>query len=619
MIRNTLLCIAAAILSYAATAQEYAPAGDNIRTVWAEDVNPSDVHQEYPRPQMVRQDWKCLNGLWDYAITERNDSRPAEMDGKILVPFAVESSLSGVGKTVGKDKALWYATSFSVPKEWGKKNVLLHFDAVDWSAEVWVNGKKAGEHTGGYAPFHLDVTSFIKGTGKQILEVKVLDPTDEDFIPRGKQVRNPHKIWYTPVTGIWQSVWLEPVAKSHIESYYTTPDIDGGNIEVTVRTSSLDDGQYVVAELLEGCVGYDTENPSEGKMISSGKAVDGKVTLEVSDMKLWSPDEPYLYGLRLKVMARNGKTILDQVNCYTSMRKVSLGKDSKGFTVLTLNNEPLFNYGPLDQGWWPDGLYTAPNDEALKFDIVKTKDFGYNMIRKHIKLEPSRWYFYCDQLGIMVWQDMPSIADLRVGEWKYADYGMGKDAAVQESHKANYYKEWAEIIDVFRTFNCITVWVPFNEAWGQFDTEKVVEFTRNLDNSRLINPASGGNHKENCGDIVDCHHYPNPQQYIWSPDLANVVGEYGGIGRPLQGHLWQKDKNWGYIQYDTAEKVTDVYERYAMQLIDLAGRGCSGAVYTQTTDVEGEVNGLITYDRKIIKVLEDRIREINEKVIKSLK
>lgn len=617
--KKITICIAAAALSLAAAAQEYAPTGDNIKTVWAEEVTPGNVHQEYPRPQMVRPDWKCLNGLWNYAITGKDRPKPTEMDGRILVPFAVESSLSGVGKTVGEDNALWYTTSFDIPKGWGRKNVLLHFDAVDWSAEVWVNGKKAGEHTGGFAPFHFDITNLLKGSGKQSLTVKVLDPTDQDFIPRGKQVKNPHKIWYTPVTGIWQSVWLEPVSKAHIESYYTTPDIDGGKIEVLVRTANLSDGQFVMAELLEGAVGYTTETPATGKVISSGKVKDGKVTLDVPQMNLWSPDSPYLYGLKLKVMAKNGKTVIDEVNCYTSMRKVALGKDSKDFTALTLNNAPLFNYGPLDQGWWPDGLYTAPTDEALKYDLVKTKDFGYNMIRKHIKLEPSRWYFYCDQMGIMVWQDMPSIADLRVGQWKYADYGMGTDAAVQESHKQNYYKEWAEIMDVFRTFNCITVWVPFNEAWGQFDTEKVVEFTRAIDNTRLINPASGGNHKENCGDMVDCHHYPNPQQYIWSPTLANVVGEYGGIGRPIEGHLWQKDKNWGYIQYDTAEKVTDVYERYALQLIDLIGRGCSGAVYTQTTDVEGEVNGLITYDRKVIKVIEERIREINERVIDSLK
>ena len=618
---------ALALSAFTLSAQEYAPAGNRIMTPWASEVSPAHVHPEYPRPQMVRSRWQSLNGLWNYAVSAKEAEKPVIGDGQILVPFAIQSALSGVGKNVSEKDALWYETEFTVPKKWGKDRIILHFEAVDWAAEVWVNGKKAGSHTGGYTPFSFDITSLVKKNGKQVLTLKVTDPTDTDtdgnhtYVPRGKQVSNPHGIWYTAVTGIWQSVWIEPVSAAHVDSYYAVSDIDAKTLSVRVASSGLAAGDEVRVELLEGKAGLDMDKAdlSAAGVVASAPVVSGEALLSVASPRLWSPEDPYLYPLRIRVL-RKGKAI-DEVCGYTSFRKVSLVESAKGFKVLGLNGKPCFNYGPLDQGWWPDGLYTAPTDEALAYDVVKTRDFGFNMIRKHIKVEPARWYYHCDRLGIMVWQDMPCTTDSRHGQWKYRDYlpFQGKDSDISAWTKENYFKEWAEIIDALRVFNCITVWVPFNEAWGQFNTAEAVAFTRAQDPTRLINPASGGNHTENCGDILDCHNYPNPAQYLWSPTVANVVGEYGGIGMPLEGHLWQPDKNWGYIQYKNSKDVTDAYERYALQLKDLVGRGTSGAVYTQTTDVEIEVNGLMTYDRAVIKIEENRVRAINRSIIDALK
>ena len=597
------------------SAQSWAPAGDRIRTAWAEEVTPENVHKEYPRPQMVRPDWKSLNGLWEYSITPKNAVVPERFDGQILVPFAVESSLSGVGRMLTPEDALWYKTTFRVPSAWKGKRLMLNFEAVDWQADVIVNDIQVGRHTGGYTHFSFDITPYLK-SGDNTLVVRVEDSTDNDFQPRGKQVRTPSGIWYTAVSGIWQSVWIEPVAKAHVADYYAVSDIKAGKVDVTVTTEGALEGDVVKVELLEGGVGYSTDNAS-GKVIARGKTVPGgTVTLPVEDPRLWSPDSPYLYGLRVSVV-RGGKTI-DAVNGYTAMREVSLFVKNKNTRLMALNGQPLFQFGPLDQGWWPDGLYTAPTDEALRFDIQKTKDFGFNMIRKHIKVEPSRWFYHCDRLGMLVWQDMPCFASNNLNKWGVHNYHEGTDFPATPQAKANYYKEWSEIMAQVKKFPCIVMWVPFNEAWGQFDTKAVVDFTREQDPTRLINMSSGGNWEPDCGDVMDNHHYPYPAMYLWEPKMATVLGEYGGIGLPLEGHLWQTDRNWGYVQYKNGDEVLKEYAKFADQLILLVKQGVCGAVYTQTTDVEGEVNGLMTYDRKVVKMNEKKLNEINTKVIKSM-
>lgn len=595
--------IAAAMLTSCSGAGErnWAPVGDRIMTVWGESLDPSDVLSEYPRPQMERGEWMNLNGLWEYAITPA-EAEPEKMDGNILVPFAVESALSGVGRAVGENEALWYEREFTVPEEWAGQRVLLNFGAVDWKAEVYVDDTFVGDHTGGYAPFSFDVTDMLAKGKKHSLKVKVTDRTDKWFQPRGKQVSQPEGIWYTAVTGIWQTVWMEPVPAAHIDSYYAVADIDAGTLAVTVD-AAVEDGDVVEVVLL-----------ADGDPVA--KAEGREVMLAVPEMRLWSPSDPYLYDLEIKVL-RDGAAV-DAVKGYTAMRKISYAADKDGHKRMLLNNEPLFQYGPLDQGWWPDGLYTAPSDEALAFDIEKTKEMGFNMIRKHVKVEPARWYWHCDRLGMLVWQDMPSIADNSTNVWDNRTYENGTDTPVPDDAKANYYKEWGEIMSSFKVFPCIVTWVPFNEAWGQFDTEEVVKFTRAQDPTRLINYASGGNFVKCSGDILDLHNYPHPEMYLYDDDYINVLGEYGGIGWPVEGHLWQPDRNWGYVQFKSADEVLDTYEKYADMLIDLIDDGFAGAIYTQTTDVEIEVNGLMTYDRKVVKLDIERLSAINRKVIESM-
>ena len=614
----------AAILAVAGTlsAQSWAPAGNRIKTKWAEEVSPTNAHPEYPRPQMLRPEWKSLNGLWDYAVTPKSEARPKTFDGKILVPFAIESSLSGVGKALTPDDALWYSTSFSVPSNWKGKRLILNFDAVDWKAEVFVNDIKVGSHTGGYTRFSLDVTPYVKN-GSNSLVVRVEDASDNDFQPRGKQVKDPRGIWYTSVSGIWQSVWIEPVAPAHITDYNVVSSVADKAINVTVDAAGVQEGDVVKVFLLDGGIGYSTETANAAKpaadgmysVLASGMAVPGgTVTLNVRNPKLWSPESPYIYVLDIQIL-RAGK-VIDRVAAYAPMREVSAYRKNGNTLLMGLNGEGLFQLGPLDQGWWPDGLYTAPTDEALKFDIQKTKDFGFNMIRKHVKVEPDRWYYYCDQLGMIVWQDMPSCAVSK--KWGMYYYGEGEDWPASPEAKANYYKEWGEILNQFKKFQCIAVWVPFNEAWSQFDTKDVVAFTKRTDPTRLVNQSSGGSWEEGVGDILDNHHYPYPAFRMWDKNMINVLGEYGGIGFPVQGHLWQADKNWGYVQYKSGDEVLAEYADFAEQLKQLIKQGCSAAVYTQTTDVEIEVNGLMTYDRKVIKMDENKLRAVNEGIIKSM-
>ena len=579
---------------------EWAPVGGRIITVWGENLDPADVLPEYPRPQMVREHWMNLNGLWEYAITPI-ESVPEEMDGHILVPFAVESALSGVGRAVTENDALWYSREITIPKDWDGQRIILHFGAVDWKAEVYVDDRLVGEHTGGYTPFSFDITDALGKGRRHTLKVKVTDSTDKWYQPHGKQVSDPRGIWYTAVTGIWQTVWMEPVLSSSINSYYAVSDIDSGTLAVSVD-AALADGDIVEVVLLADGVPV---VEAEGR----------EVILHVPDMKLWSPSDPYLYDIEIKVVSDGA--IVDCVKGYAAMRKISSARDEAGHKRMLLNNKPLFQYGPLDQGWWPDGLYTAPSDEALVFDIEKTKEMGFNLIRKHVKVEPARWYWHCDRLGMLVWQDMPSTT-YGDNKWGNHAYGTGTDSKITQEGKDNYYSEWGEIIQDFKVFPCIVSWVPFNEAWGQFDTEAVVQFTRAQDPTRLINYASGGNFEKCSGDILDLHNYPHPEMYLYDSDYINVLGEYGGIGWPVEGHLWQPDRNWGYIQFKSADEVLDVYEKYADMLIELIDDGFAAAIYTQTTDVEIEVNGLMTYDRKVVKLDMERLNAINRRVIDSM-
>jgi len=600
LMKKLFLVVISLVLALAVYAQ-WSPAGDKIKTKWASEIDVNNVLPEYPRPIMERPNWQNLNGMWDYTITPMG-KQPEQFEGKILVPFPIESSLSGVQKTLGRDNELWYSREFTVPVKWKNDKVLLHFGAVDWKADIWVNDIKVGSHTGGYTPFSFDITPVLVKANNKIT-VKVWDPSDHGYQPRGKQIHNPHGIWYTPVSGIWQTVWLESVPQHYITNVRTTTDIDKGLISVQAETDKCNASDIIEVSVLEN-----------GKVVASGKSIGGQaVDIVMKNFKLWSPDSPHLYDL--KVTLSNKGIVLDEVKSYTAMRKYSTKRDKNGIVRLQLNDKDLFQFGPLDQGWWPDGLYTAPSDEALVYDVIKTKDFGYNMIRKHVKVEPARWYTHCDKLGIIVWQDMPN-GD-KSPQWQNRQYFDGTEIKRSAESEANYRKEWKEIMDYLYSYPCIGVWVPFNEAWGQFKTEDIVEWTKAYDPSRLVNPASGGNHYT-CGDMLDLHNYPGPDMFLYDAQRATVLGEYGGIGLPMENHLWQTEKNWGYVQFKNPKEVTNEYIKYAEDLKRLIKAGFSAAVYTQTTDVEGEVNGLITYDRKQIKIEEDRLRKVNQEICKSL-
>jgi hypothetical protein len=576
-----------------------------LTTKWAADVKPEAPHPEYPRPQLVREHWMNLNGLWEYAIRPKADTTPPEKwDGHLLVPFPVESSLSGVMKLVGPDQALWYRRSVTIPKEkaWTGKNVLMNFGAVDWETTVWVNGDKVGEHRGGYDPFTFNITSALakKQDSSEII-VRVWDGSDAGYQARGKQVRKPGGIFYTPTTGIWQTVWIEPVGSAYVTSVVGRAlDLEKGQAEIDVQLLAVGKAGKSESEIavidpdgkrrIVGGGGL-TRNPSSNLVETDYLPARRGVSTTGFDKK-WTPDTPQLYKIE-HTEKLNGE-VVDRVTSYFAMRTISLGKDEKGINRLLLNGKFVFQYGPLDQGFWPDGLYTAPTDEALKFDIEITKQYGFNMIRKHVKVEPARWYYHCDKLGMLVWQDMPS-GDRFIGP---------NDPDIQRSPEstAQFETEWKAIMDALRPFPCIVMWVPFNEGWGQFDTARIVELTRKHDPTRLVDNASGWSDRD-VGDVHDLHVYPGPASPPPTDKRAAVLGEFGGLGLPLEGHTWQGKENWGYRSFPDQPSLTAAYLDLIEHLRPLIGSpGLSAAVYTQTTDVETEVNGLMTYDRKVMKI-----------------
>jgi len=595
-----------AVLAPAAGA-DWQPKQGPLMTRWAADVSPAGVHPEYPRPQMVREQWLNLNGLWECAVRPQNEGPPQAFDGRILVPFPIESALSGVMQRVDETQRVWYRRTFTLPDDWPGRRTLLHFGAVDWEASVWINGTRVGTHRGGYDPFTLDISDAL-GDGPQTIVVGVWDPTDAGTQPRGKQVRKPGGIFYTPTTGIWQTVWLEPVPAEWIRALRITPDVDGSRVRVRAEVAAEGEPsarvQVRVFEAGDGPAGAGGERP-----LGTAQGKPGQdIIVPLAQPKLWAPDSPYLYRLEVGLMTgAPGRSPVrgDRVRGYFGMRKIAVGADERGTTRLLLNNRPLFQLGLLDQGFWPDGLYTAPTDEALAHDLRVARQLGFNMIRKHVKVEPDRWYYWCDRLGLLVWQDMPS------GDRSPAP---GRREIERSAESAVQFElELKRMIDNRGNHPCIVAWVPFNEAWGQYDTSRIAQWLAACDPSRLVDSASGW-HDVGAGQVHDVHSYPGPACPQPEPSRAAVLGEFGGLGLPVKGHTWQAEKHWGYRSFTDADSLTAAYVDLLGGLRLLLGEpGLSAAVYTQTTDVETEVNGVLTYDR-LPKMDPERVAAANRRM-----
>ncbi len=582
--------------------EDWVPVEGEIMSKWSKDVNPESPLPEYPRPQFKRDAWLNLNGLWDYSIQPKNNDKPSSFEGKILVPFAVESALSGVKKKLKPNQKLWYRRTFELPEAWKEQDLLLHFGAVDWETRVWVNGQFVGEHRGGYVPFYFEISKYARFRDENVIVVSVWDPTNRGKQERGKQVLKPFAAFYTAVSGIWQTVWIEPVSRSRIDRVFMIPNIHDEKLILTLTGIKNKSDDIINA----------TVRTSDRVITKVESAIDEKIILDIPEATLWQPDKPFLYNLNLS-LERKGE-LIDRIESYFAMREFAYGKDENNIPRILLNGEPIFMFGTLDQGYWPDGLYTAPTEEALVYDIEITKELGFNMIRKHLKTEPARWYYHCDRLGMMVWQDMPNGGHEFYGVFGYLLF-RGKfklrNGRKKKSVKNQFYSELKSMIDSLYNHPSIAAWVPFNEGWGQFETRKVTDYIRALDNTRLINSASGWLDKKT-GDMNDIHLYPGPTiPNLENDDRIAVLGEFGGLGLSVKDHMWNKKFKWSYKKYPTMEELWLNYERIIEETKKLIPEGLSSAVYTQTTDVEGEINGLLSYDREVLKFNKEKIQALN--------
>lgn len=579
-----------------------------MKTRWTDEVDLDCPLPEYPRPQLVRSEWQNLNGRFEYAITGLNEAFPENYDGEIIVPFAPECYLSGVNKTIEPDNFLWYRKKFILKNSFAGKKCIINFGAVDWKCKVYINKNLVAEHTGGYVPFSADISDAIID-GENELIVRVYDPTDANWQDRGKQVRESKGFWYTATSGIWQTVWLEPVEEVYVKSIKITPDIDNGIVKLITNF----DGEATIKAIVK-----------EGERIVFAGEIDrSEAMIKIPNPRLWSPEDPFLYDIALALCSADG-TILDAVTSYFGMRKFSIGYDDKRIPRLCLNNKPYFQNGLLDQGYWSDGGLTAPCDEALIFDIKAMKDLGFNMLRKHIKVEPQRWYYHCDRLGMIVWQDMvcgaekidnfvvgflPNIGIRKAKDSNYALFKVAPEECRREHEKAMY-----ETIDNLYNFPSIGCWVPFNEAWGQFDAKRIGEQVKAYDPSRIVDHASGW-HDQDGPEINSMHRYILPVTMRKNDGRPFALTEFGGYSRKIENHMWNAKKSFGYIMFKDKTSLTKAYKRlFERQIIPKISKGLCATVYTQVSDVEFEVNGIFTYDRELIKIDENTIKSINEKM-----
>ena len=558
-----------------------------MKTPWTDQVDRNQPLPEYPRPQLARADWMNLNGPWDYAITA-GTRQPAAYEGSILVPFSPEAELSGVGRSLKSGECLWYHRQVLIPAQFGGKRLLLHFGAVDQTATVWVNDRQAGSHVGGYLPFTLDITDLIENGAADIV-VRVTDDTEKSGLTRGKQRSKRGGIWYTPQSGIWQTVWMEAVPESYVKNLLITPDFDSAAVEIAAETVG---NELAYAQF-------------------NGQSYLLPARIPVPDFEPWCPENPKLYGFTVTC----GE---DLVQSYFAMRKFSVEKDEKGVPRLFLNNRPYFHNGLLDQGYWPDGLYTAPTDEAMIYDISTAKAMGFNMLRKHIKVEPLRWYYHCDRYGMLVWQDMPCgggrydplivsaplVTNIHLRDTAYWLFDRSDSKA-----RAQFKAELGAMVNHLYNCPCIAMWVPFNEGWGQFDAAKMYDFVRSIDPTRTIDHASGW-HDQGVGQVVSRHVYF--RKYAFKADKkgrAVLLSEFGGYNHHVSGHCFN-NKNFGYKNFETPAQleiaIEDLYQR---QIGPAKMEGLAAAVYTQLSDVEDELNGLMTYDRKVVKIAPESMRK----------